>query len=155
MPIGIANARSQRASQERRTSSPRRGAVLLAAMVCLIVASMVALGIVRAALGAQRQLRVSQRSVQAERLAEAGIERAAAQLRGAADYQGETWQLSAAEMGGKLPAVAVIRVEAVAGQPLQRRVIVQADYPDDQTQRARHTSDAIITLTSQPKSVGT
>ena len=101
---------------------------------------------------AQRELARSQeRRLQAEWLAESGAERAIARLATDRDYTGETWSLSAQDLGqseqstGTSPQSAATPVahhdhgRARAGRPNRRRVHVQADYPLDPPRRARHT----------------
>jgi hypothetical protein len=82
--------------------------------------------------------------VQAQWLAEAGLERAAARLAGQPGYSGETWTIPAGQLGGNVGAVVRIRVESVARPPARRRVAVEADYPDDPLHRSRCTKEIVL-----------
>ena len=153
--IGPMNTRCdktrERSGRWRRCRArPRCAAVLLAVLVCLVVMGTVMLAILRSAASEQRQLRGRQQQMQAERLAEAALERALAQVRAAAEYSGETWRVPAEEMGGRFAGVASIRVEPIAERRHERRVVVSADYPDDNVYRTRTTREAVITIDNRP-----
>jgi Tfp pilus assembly protein PilX len=109
----------------------RRGAALVAALVTLLVVTLIAGTIVQSLMVAHRQTRRQHDELQAQWLAEAAAERAAAQLARQADYAGEMWQPA---IDGAGPpdnvGVAAIRVEKVASQPGQFRVVVEARYPN-------------------------
>jgi type II secretory pathway component PulK len=132
--------------QRNRITPPRRGAALMAALVCMLVASVLAGSVLRAVVRDQRQSRERLRRTQAAWLAEAGVERAAAQLRARGDYDGETWRVPPAELGGSDSGLVEIRVENVADRSAQRRVHVQADYPDRPLHRARCGKTILIDL---------
>ena len=89
---------------------------------------------------------MEQRTLQAEWLAESGLERAAVRLAEAPDYRGETWQVPAADLGGPWSGTVTIAVEPVAAQPARRTVRVQADYPDGVEPRARRRKHATVEL---------
>ena len=83
------------------------------------------------------------------------------------DYTGETWALTAADLG--LPerprasrrdatnriaaAVVTITVEPVDGGAGRRRVRVQADYPLDAPGRSRHSKHILIDLETRKPGV--
>ena len=92
----------------------------------------------------RRMMRTETWQVQAAWLAESGLERAAARLAADADYQGETWALSAEQLAGPEGAAVKIEVKPIAEQPGQRLVRVQADYPGDSQHRARHSKQAVV-----------
>ena len=92
---------------------------------------------------------------QARWLAEAGIERAAARLATEAEYRGETWQISAAELpaGGQAasePAIVEIEVQAPtasSGQRVdERRLRVRAAYPRDLPRRVVYEKQITVSL---------
>lgn len=66
---------------------------------------------------------------QADWLAEAGIERAVAQLAEKADYPGESWLIPSEELGGIDAARVEIVMESEAKNPARRLVKVSATYP--------------------------
>jgi Tfp pilus assembly protein PilX len=132
--------------RERRSGSPARdrGAVLIVILVCFALAAVLFVVIARQALVARRIVEKQLWSAQAQWLAEAALERAAARLGADAKYNGETWKIPAAELSGDNGGVASIHVEGVAGRPERRLVRVEADYPDDPVHRARWTTQVVI-----------
>jgi Tfp pilus assembly protein PilX len=132
-----------------RAKRARRGAALIMVLVCLSVAVAAVLGMLRSAIVEQQQLRSQRQQLQAARLAEAGIERAYAQLRSAATYSGEVWKVSAEELGGADAAAVTIRVDANKEQPQERVITVQADYPNDPTRHVRKNLEAKLILENE------
>ncbi|MHC4179342.1 MAG: hypothetical protein ACYSWU_17655, partial [Planctomycetota bacterium] len=61
-------------------------------------------------------------------------------------YAGETWTLSADQLGGSEVAVVTIGVETVPEQLNRRLVRVQADYPDHPQHRSRQTKQVWVQL---------
>ena len=125
-----------------RRRMPRTGVVLVAALVCLLVAVLVAGGLLQSIALQHRQCRNEEKHLQTLWLAESAKGRAAAQLAADAAYSGETWRVSV----GKIEGVADIQVEAPDGQPRQRRVTVEARWPDDAIQRQVLRRNLIINL---------
>ena len=82
--------------------------------------------------------------LQAQWLAEAGVERAAARLSADANYRGETWTISAKELAGANDGAVRINVEKDAGRANRRRVSVEADYPDDPVHRCRWQKQIVL-----------
>lgn len=121
----------------------RDGAVLVVVLICLAVAAVIIVLVVKQAGEERRTIRTSHQGVQALWLAEAGIERAAAQLVADSEYVGETWAIPAEQLAGE-GGVVRIRVQAVAGQPEQRSVRVEADYPDAPTDRCRQVKQIVM-----------
>jgi Tfp pilus assembly protein PilX len=124
----------------------RRGLVLVAVLVCLAAAAMTILAILRTTMIELKQLRAQQQHLQADRLAEAGIERAHAQLNRSPTYTGETWTIAADELGGTAAASVLITVTEVQDQANQRQIRAQADYPNDSDRRVRKSRDTIANL---------
>ncbi len=101
------------------------------------MATAIFFSVVRHAALQRQALRSQWQQAQAAWLAESAIERAAARLAAQPDYRGETWNVSADELGGPDAGVAVIRVESTAERPGRRTISVEADYPDHPHLRAR------------------
>jgi hypothetical protein len=100
-------------------------------LVCLLIMTLIC-GTLLHMIQSQRALvRSEERRLQADWLADSGVERALARLSDDPGYRGETWALSAQELGGSDAGVVTITVDA------PRLVIVQADYPVDPTLRVR------------------
>jgi Tfp pilus assembly protein PilX len=132
----------------RRVSSraARRGMVLVGVLVCLAAAALTIMAILRTTTIELRQLRTQQQHLQADRLAEAGVERARAQLSLSPTYTGETWTVTADELGSTAAATVMITISEVKDQANQRQIHAQADYPNDSERRVRKSRDAIATL---------
>jgi type II secretory pathway component PulK len=126
-----------------RAAADRGGAVLIVALVCLTVAMLIALQSFKTAMIEQREFRNQQNRLQADWLAEAALDRAAARLAADAGYRGETWRIAAAELGGASDGSVLIRLEPVAGSA-RFSLSVQADCPADGDHRARRSQSLVI-----------
>src|SRR5215212_2333351 len=76
-------------------ASDRQGAVLVAALVCLLIVMAMLGAMLKGTLIAQRQLHRERDLRQTELLLQAGSDRAAYRLGTDAQYHGETWKLPA------------------------------------------------------------
>ena len=122
----------------------RRGAIMVAVILCLIVVVGLLVCVVKQVGMSRQAQQSSQQSVQAGWLAEAGVERAAAHLAANAVYAGETWQIPAAELGGNDAAEVRVKAEPMAGRPGQWRIRVEADYPTAPEFRCRRVKQIVI-----------
>lgn len=132
--------RNSRDSHQRR----RCGAVLIVVLVCFAVATVLFVLLARQAVAERRLAEAQHWALQAQWVAEAAVERAAARLAAETSYVGETWTIPPAEFAGKNGAKATIQVETVADQPNRRLVRVEADYPDAPVHRAQFTKQVTI-----------
>ncbi|MFV2067194.1 MAG: hypothetical protein ACC645_09465 [Pirellulales bacterium] len=128
---------------KHRTTS-RAGAALVIAIGLLAVTAMLLAAWVRSAIHSERVQRTREHVMQSAWLAEAGLERAAARLAADGDYTGETWRISADELGQSRGANIVIRVGEVGDRRPERTVSVRADYPDDPTWRVRTSKQVVV-----------
>jgi type II secretory pathway component PulK len=128
-----------------------RGAALVTLLIGMAVATAVFLSVLKLIAVQQQSIELQTRQIQAAWLAESAVERAVAQLSTAGNYRGETWNISARELGGRDAATIAIRVDDIAGKPDRRTVHVEADYPDAPYQRARQDREVIVPLKG-PKS---
>jgi len=125
-------------------------------LVCLVVITLISGALLKVGVAHRDQVRAQERRMQAEWLAQSALERARARLADRSDYAGETWKITAAELGldavssaGQGPAALVlIAVERPSGSADQRLIKVQADFPPDLPRRARHSLKQIVTLGS-------
>ena len=126
-----------------RTRHPRRGLTVVAVLMCLIVltligAALLKLGLVRRQINRDVELRL-----QAEWLVESGVSRALARA-AESDYKGETWRLSAADLG--LPE----RSEQINAQEKSRVdaaiVTIAVDQPGTETAPPPHPRAGRISL---------
>ena len=107
---------------------PRRGSVLVAALVCMLVVMMI-LGIMfQGVVRAHRQLHRERDLRQTELLLQAGCDRAAVQLSNAEEYHGETWSLPADMVVGAGRGRVTIETTRSGSQPTWE-VKVVAEYP--------------------------
>jgi Tfp pilus assembly protein PilV len=126
--------------------SQRRGIVIVPVIVCVVIVMLISGALLRMVLMERRQARIEERRLQADWLAESGLERAWVRLASNADYRGETWQVAAEVLGGSQDGSVTIAVERVEGQPSRRLVRVRADYPREATTKARQTKHVVIEL---------
>jgi hypothetical protein len=122
----------------------RRGVVLLVGIVCLAIASVVFLSLLRVSIAEKHRVDTEAWQLQAAWLAESGLERAVARLADDPGYQGETWSLSAQDLGTQHDAAVRIEVENVPDRPLERTLRVEADYPNEPQRRARYSKQVLI-----------
>jgi hypothetical protein len=132
----------------RNSQARRRGAVLIIALVCLALATVIGGALLRWALMEHKLLRTQEQASQARWLAEAGVERAAAQLGASAEYQGETWEVSAADLPAGEPARIHLHVAPIDGQPRRRSVDVEVEYPFESKSPIRIQKQIIYILPS-------
>ena len=127
-----------------RTGKPSRGMTVVAVLVCLIIITLISGAVLKVGLAQREFARGQERRLQAEWLAESGAQRALARLAGDRDYSGETWSVSAHDLGqserpprrhivcpGPISRPARSRSPSSACRTLanRRHVRVQADYP--------------------------
>jgi Tfp pilus assembly protein PilV len=135
--------------QTRRRPVPvrrRTGAAVLVAMICLLVVSMLGASLLKVASVQRQQLRQSQRRLQAQWLAESGLERASARLRANLDYAGETWTLTAKQIDGRHAGRVQIDIQSSPAGPQRRVVSIVADYPHGRDYRASVLKRAEVDL---------
>lgn len=143
--------RSRTFESRERGRRLRRGAITVFVLVCLVAITMVCGVLLRIGLTERQRIRAEERRLQAEWLVESGLERAAVRINESkGGYQGETWEISAAELGGRDAGRVTIAVEASKEEPGRRQVRVQADYPRDATARVRLSK--ALTVAIEPAS---
>ncbi len=130
---------------------PRHGAALIFAMIALLIVSMIGGGILNLTVAQHRQAQQEQVRLQAEWLADAALERAAARLAQSADYTGETWHISAAALGGDAPGRVQIDVARRPDRPGLRALTIVASYPGESPQRARVEKQVFVQVEAAPE----
>ena len=135
-------------STARRPRGTNRGAILIAALVCLAIV-MALLGVMLAsAVRMGRQLHAERDLRQCELLLAAGVERAKWRLTNESDYRGESWKLSPAEIVAKGEGQVTIDAALDSSQqPWTFRVT--AEYPVGSELSIRRSRT--ILLPSKPK----
>ena len=132
----------ERCVPDRRV--PDRGVIMVVVLVCLGVMTLMFMALARQAGLVHRRAEVSQRSLQAQWLAEAGVQRAAARLAADPAYRGETWRLAAQDLGGRDEAEIRIKVEKRAGPAGRSTIRVEADYPPAADLRCRQVEEIMV-----------
>ena len=118
--------------------------MLIVIAVCSVIALAAIAALARIATEERHADRLRFWNLQAEWLAEAALEKAAASLAENTEYAGETWNLSHEEMAGRYGAAVKIDVEPVANLSTQRIVRVQVDFPNDPHDRRRMTKEVVV-----------
>ena len=108
---------------------------MIVAMVCLVLASTLLGTLLRMAWIGRTQAKIEAAALQAEWLAESGLERAAAKLADDANYAGETWNVAAEDLDTRHAGQVEIQV-APSQQSGQKSIQVTAQYPAGQTPSA-------------------
>lgn len=126
----------------------RRGAALIAALVCLSIIVGLLGHMLVGALRMQRQLHRERELRQCQLLLEAGLQRGAAQLTKDRAYRGETWEVALADRQSPDAGRVIIEVvEATNDQPAVIRA--QAEYPLVGANSIRRTQTITTQLLSQ------
>lgn len=152
MPWGRFRAGSARQAGVYHAKRHPKGAVMVAVLVCVGLAGLMTLAIVRQAAVRRAEVELAGRALQAHWLAEAALERAAARAADDPAYRAERWHLPAGTLGAAEGAVVQIEVQPATGRADVRRIRIVADYPDDLLHRVRVSKET--TLQIPPKTAG-
>jgi type II secretory pathway component PulK len=106
----------------------RRGTVIVATLVCLLVVMAILGTMFRGTLRDLRQLRTERDLLQAELLLQAGRERAIYRLVNDTNYRGETWNLPADAISDKGEGRVTIEITSAESQKAGTAKIL-AEYP--------------------------
>ncbi|MEX2285766.1 MAG: hypothetical protein WD648_01675 [Planctomycetaceae bacterium] len=128
----------------------RRGGVLVVAMICLVLISLILSSLLKLSTMHHRQMRYEQQQLQADWLAESGLERAAGRLAADRNYSGETWKVSAADLGQQDGGEVQISLAAVADRPEVRAISVVAIYPSESSQFAQRSHQVTVRINAEP-----
>jgi hypothetical protein len=109
---------------------------MIAVLALLMIVGGFSLTIVRSLAARRQMLRGEEQRIQAEWLAEAGLERAAAKLSATGDDKPETWNITDDELGGRGAGRVTIRWDEATPDTQDRRVHIEAEYPVGQTTQA-------------------
>jgi type II secretory pathway component PulK len=120
--------------------------VLAAALVEFLIVVAILFAVLQDVVHHHRQLLIGRQQLQAVWLAQAGVDRAVAQLRASPDYRGETWRVPADDLDGFGAAEVQIRLQPIADKSSDLHLTVEAEYPTDSTRRSQQTREATIHL---------
>jgi hypothetical protein len=133
-----------------RAARQRRGVVLVAALVCLLVVMALLGNLLLGTLRTSRRLHAERDLRQCELLLQAGMDRAAFRLAKEADYRGETWTLPAAAIAGTGDGQVTVEVtREVDSKPRQLSIV--AEYPVG-GERSIRRSRTILIRSQTPQS---
>lgn len=122
--------------------SPRSGAVLFAALVCLLVSASIVSTMIAGALHRRVQLRSLHRVRQAELLVTTARDRALRQLERDEAYDGEVWTPLLVAEPHRLSAAVEIRVLAESDKP--SRLEITVTYPRNDSRPVRRSGEFTI-----------
>jgi hypothetical protein len=128
----------------------RKGTALVVVLVGLAVTTLLFMAAMKMIAVQRKTIELGSRQIQAGWLADSGIQRAVARLADDKNYHGETWHISAKDLGGRDGGLVTIKVEQVPDKSDRRAVHVVADFPPEPEQRARETRDVTIKIGHQP-----
>ncbi len=114
-----------------RSRRPRRGFGVVSVIAAFAIATTVCAVWTKVCLDQHRSQRLDEERVQAAWLADAGVRRGAARLAADPQYDGEAWQIDAADLGRPAAAAVVIRIEPSDGPLGKFRIVARAAYPRD------------------------
>lgn len=127
----------------------RRGTALVAALIALTIVGILGGVLVRRGLDSNRRAALSAREAQTEALWQSGLDRARARLAADPQYNGETWAIPAAALGGRSSGKITIRVAAVADGPAH--ATIQAEFPVESDTPSRTHREVTIEVGQQAK----
>ena len=129
----------------RRAKSNRPlGIILAAVLLSLLVVMLVGAELTQAIAQHHRQSRLAEDRQQAFWIAESAVQRAVHALAKSPEYSGETWRLSAEDLGRGRGGVATIKVGAAADSTARRRISVLAYFPDDPVYRTLYERELVL-----------
>jgi hypothetical protein len=126
----------------------RRGGLAVVVLVCLLIAGMVLGSLLKLAMLQDRQSERDAWRVQAGRLADSGLSRAASRLTADPNYAGETWQIHPDQLDGQ-GATIVIHVENDGAGARRRLVSAEATFPSAGPEQARQTRQIFVSLSEE------
>ncbi|MBI1310186.1 hypothetical protein GC176_02680 [bacterium] len=132
----------------RRGQGPRQGTVLIICVVCLLLLSLTAGVLIRAAMLHRNQTRLLLPQAQAEWLAEAAAQVAAARLQENAAWSGDTWTISMDQTGLDESARIAIQIAADTDVATRRVAQITIDSPPDAPHRAHIERAVVIDVSS-------
>ena len=123
---------------------PRRGAVLVIVMICLLIVSLLMASLLKSALLQRRQMMKEQFRVQAEWILESALERAALQRLKDPEYQGEVWKISSADLGTRYSGSAEITLKPTEKGDSLISIQARVKYPEKTMLSVTRTKKVIL-----------
>jgi type II secretory pathway component PulK len=123
----ISRSQAGRATRQPVAVPRRRGLVVVAALVCLLIVTSIVTSMLRHTLDVRRHLRAERDRRQVELLVAAGVSRAVQRIAADARFRGDTWNLRADEIVGRGDARVTSNIAAAENDGWQVHVV--AEYP--------------------------
>jgi len=136
----------RRSTQIELRRPPRRGAIMVFAIIALLVTTMIGASLLRTAIASTRQIQREQQQIQATWLADAGCQRALAMSRKDPKYVGESWDVSPEQLQSPSGAMVTISIETGSTPNTERTVTAIAEYPKASSQAIRVTKKITIPI---------
>lgn len=124
----------------------RRGAVLAAALICLLLVMLFTGIVARSMVLRHRTARVDERQIQCFWLAESAVARATARCQRDPSYAGELWTIAIKNDVLPLNGLVEIKVEPVLDAPGKTRITVNARCLDQAQQAVVRRRELILQL---------
>jgi hypothetical protein len=119
---------------------------MVVALIALAVTFSLSAAMLRRAALQHREIQRREWMIQAEWLANSGVTRALAKRRADPKYTEESWDVSAADIGGSDAGRVAIVIKPEDNAPERITLDVTADYPDRPHDRARSHRTLTLTL---------
>ena len=139
---GAVTASSRRQAVE--PAATRRGAVLVAAVVCLLIATSLLASMLKSVVRHARQTRQTEMRVQTEWLAESGLERAVWLMRTEQEYAGEVWRIPPEKLSDRYAGHVRIGLEPSADDASQILITATAVCTTEGNQRVQRTRRRLV-----------
>ena len=130
--------------------SPRRGAIIVFAILALLVVSMLGAALLRTVSQSKQQLQREVLHTQAVWLADSGAARAVARLNASSDYTGETWAVPAEQLSAGRTAAVRIALSPDPDHPERTIIAATAEYPYGSPTAIRITKRITVTNLKPP-----
>jgi hypothetical protein len=127
-----------------------RGAVLAAALICLLIVMLFTAAVARSLVLRRNAARLDERQLQCFYLAESAAARAMVRCQSDPAYTGETWRVALGPPAEAVHGVAEIRIEPVENLPDQKRIQIEARWPDVPVHRVARRKSLILNIQPIP-----
>ena len=128
-----------------RCDRPSRGMALPLVLICIAIAMLIGTALINATLINYQHTRVAEQQMQSLWLADSAVQRAIYKLRESPDYSGETWEVTAAELGGQFDGI--VTIDVVAQDQGGKKIVVEAVYPNHGQHRVVERRERVMTTT--------
>jgi hypothetical protein len=138
-----------RTLRRQQTGRHRSGLMVVAALTCLLIVTVIVVNMLQSAIRMRRQLHAQRDLRQTELLLTAGAERAANHLNREPDFSGDTWELPADEIIGREAGRVTTHVTR-SDAATTWQIHVAAEYPLDRGPSIRRSQTFDIPTTANP-----